>query len=374
MNQKIHIALLCGGQSAEHEISILSAQNILAGLNKEKYSPIVMYLSQQGSWYWVDPANGDFETQKQKRLILVPGENGQPFALENDPKQRIKVDCVIPMLHGTCGEDGSVQGLLDVLKLPYVGSDVLGSAICMQKHITKRLLRFAGLPTPDWLLIDETQADRLSYQELKQQFGEIFFVKPAALGSSVGISKVYNEKDYQVAIRNAFQYDSQLIIERYVDGREIECSVLGNDEPVASLPGEFITKHDFYSYEAKYQDPNSLEFITPAELPESTVKIIQELAVEAFKVLQCRGMARIDFFLTKEQEVFINEVNTIPGFTNYSMYPMNWKVSGFSYEDLLEDLIELAIDRHRRESSLSHFYLGTPGHSESSSQPGKELE
>ena len=204
VNEKRSIAILCGGQSAEHEISILSAQNVLNALDPQKFMAIMIYLNQEGRWYWVDPTQANFNSQQEKPLVLIPGCPKQPFALESDPTQCIRVDCVIPMLHGTCGEDGTVQGLLDVLDVPYVGSDVLGSTLCMQKHIAKRLLRFAGLPTADWVRINKPQVEKYNYDMLAKELGDTFFVKPSALGSSVGISKVRNAEEYNVAMRDAF--------------------------------------------------------------------------------------------------------------------------------------------------------------------------
>lgn len=357
MKKKQAITVLCGGQSAEHEISILSVRNVISNLDKKKFDLSVIYLSQQGGWFLIDGTQENFEEQRSQPLLLMPGNAQRPFVFFNNPNQGIAVDCVIPMLHGTGGEDGSVQGLLDILNVPYVGSTVLSSAVCMNKHIAKRLLRFAGLPTPDWVCIREDEAERFSYDLLAKELGDIIFIKPAALGSSVGISKVRNQQEFSAAIRNAFQYDSVVIAERAVIAREIECSVLGNDKPVASLPGELHTTHEFYSYEAKYLDSDNLTFTTPADLPEATVRIVQELAIEAFKALQCSGMARVDFFITEAQEIFINEINTIPGFTSMSMYPINWQVSGLTSKELIESLIQLAIAFHHRRSELSRYYL-----------------
>jgi len=261
-----------------------------------------------------------------------------------------------------------MQGFLDILNVPYVGAGVLGSALCMEKHIAKRLLRFANLPTADWLCIDSHSMDDFPYEVVSKELGEVVFVKPTKLGSSVGVSKVRNSQEFDTAMREAFQYDNHVIVEKCIVGREIECSVLGNDDPVASLPGEFILskQHEFYSYEAKYLDPDAIEIITPADLREATVLRIQQLAVDAFKILQCAGMARVDFFVTEEQGVMINEVNTIPGFTDISMYPKNWEASGVSYSELLDDLIRLALAQHRQKASLSRELGGMEnrGHGE----------
>lgn len=374
MSDTISIAILCGGQSVEHEVSILSANNVAEALDPEKYAPMVIYLSQHGRWYWVDlQEDKHFSNQTAKPLFLVPGRPGEPFGLEQDSTQSIKVDCVIPMLHGTNGEDGSVQGLLEMLNVPYVGANVLGSAVCMNKHVAKSLLRFAGLPTTDWVHFNVRTASQFPYKQVEEELGSIVFVKPVSLGSSVGIAKVRNQEEYDVALGDAFQYDHAVIVERYVPGREVECSVLGNHEPVASLPGELITQHEFYTYEAKYCDPDSLQIITPAELPESTTQMIQELSIHVFQVLGCCGMARVDFFVTAEQEVLISEANTIPGFTNLSIYPKNWNVSGLSYPDLLENLINLAVERHAEWGSLSRHYLNRHPSTDDIANFGEEL-
>ena len=382
MSEKKAITVLCGGQSAEHEISILSARNIVAALNTKKYTVSVVYITQQGSWYLLNNTNdihqknltGLISAKQASLLMIAPGNPNHPWVLESDPDRSLPVDCVLPILHGTLGEEGTLQGFLEILNVPYVGCGVLGSALCMEKHITKRLLRFAKLPTSDWLDIHFNGIEDFPYSFVSEQLGETVFVKPVNLGSSVGISKVHNEKEFNAAVRDAFQYDSKIIIERYIQGREIECSVLGNDDPVASLPGEIITHHEFYSYEAKYLDPNGADSITPADLPSETVEKIQALAVDAFKVLQCSGMARVDFFVTDAQDVIINEVNPIPGFTNISLYPKNWEASGVPCSELLDDLIHLALAGHHRNQSLSHVFSGAsnPEHGEQAAQEGLE--
>jgi D-alanine-D-alanine ligase len=352
------IIILCGGQSAEHEISILSACHIIQSLDLKKYVIQVVYLTQSGQWFWVDPNDSKaFSEQRDKPLILIPGNGKKSLALASNPEQFLAVDCVIPMLHGSRGEDGAIQGLLEMLGLPYVGCDILGSALCMQKHITKRLLRFAGLPTVDWLTVDSRRSSGCVYEEVAKALGPVLFIKPSALGSSVGISKVRNKAEFDAGLKRAFQYDHQVVVEPFFVGREIECSVLGGDDPIASLPGELISQHDYYSYDAKYNDPGSLELITPADLPAATVKNIQEIAVDTFKALQCHGMARIDFFVGQNQEVMVNEVNTMPGFTELSLYPKNWQASGLAFPELLDTLIDLALARYQQDASISHQYI-----------------
>ena len=382
MKTKKHITVLCGGQSTEHEISIVSASNVVAGLDRDKYHVSVIYISRQGGWYFLEELEEVREAKIQKTiaeqkaipLLIKPGSPKQPWVFQNNSGQQISTDCVFPVLHGALGEDGAMQGLLEILNVPYVGANVLGSAICMEKHIAKRLLRFANLPTADWVRIDQESIDQYSYQQVADRLGDVVFVKPVSLGSSIGISKVKNQQQFDAAIRDAFQYDDQVIVEKCIVGREIECSVLGNSEAVASLPSEVISHYDFYSYEAKYLDPKGAETVSPADLPEAIVTQIQALSVETFKVLQCEGMARVDFFVTPEEEIFINEVNTIPGFTDISLYPKNWAVSGLAYSELLNDLIELAIARHHRKASLSHKLSRIEDHDRAERELPKEFE
>ena len=299
---KQHIAVFCGGQSTEHEISVLSARNVIQALDPHKYQVQVIYVTRTGAWYLLkdaqdlmanDPKNLIHE-QRADALILIPGQSQQPFALANNVHQTIKIDCVFPLLHGTLGEDGTFQGLCDMLNVPYVGADVLGSALCMQKHIAKRLLRYAKLPTADWLLINEHEQHDYPFSVVSEQLGNPLMIKPVSLGSSVGMAKVRTATEYEQALSHAFTYDDQVIIEQVIVGRELECSVLGNEKPVASLPGEVITspKHDFYSYEAKYLDPEGARTKCPADMPQDVLDVVQEIAVQAYKVLQCRGMAR----------------------------------------------------------------------------------
>jgi D-alanine-D-alanine ligase len=263
-----------------------------------------------------------------------------------------EVDVVFPVLHGPFGEDGTVQGLLKLANLPFVGAGVLASAVGMDKDVMKRLLRDAKIPIAKFLVFERSEASKINLADVKRMLGFPFFVKPANLGSSVGISKVSVNKQFDSAISEAFRYDSKILIEENISGREIECSVLGNESPVASLPGEIITRHDFYSYDAKYLDENGAQLIVPAVLPKFIGKGIQELAVRTFKTLACEGMARVDFFLRDNRQIFVNEINTIPGFTQISMYPKLWEASGIPYSKLIDRLIRLALERFRKEQKL----------------------
>jgi D-alanine-D-alanine ligase len=366
---KIHVAVLCGGQSAEHEISIRSARNIINAMDRNKYDITLITIDQQGKWHPgdikqltndSDPA-GIAYAPEQNTLALMPGQHTELFI---DPKHQKSapavsenerdIDVVFPVLHGPYGEDGTVQGLLKLADVPFVGSDVLGSAISMDKDVMKRLLRDAGLPVAPFLVFRRADQKQINFKTISKQLGTPLFVKPANLGSSVGISKVRTAAEFATAIQTAFEYDNKLIIEAHVTGREIECSVLGNDHPIASLPGELMPNqnHEFYSYEAKYLDENAAIFAIPAKLEPAIIKSIQELSIKAFQVLCCSGMARADFFLTPDGQIFINELNTIPGFTNISMYPRLWQVSGISNVELIEQLITLALEKFDTDKRL----------------------
>lgn len=360
MTDKLKLTVLCGGQSTEHEISIISATNVVSALNKNRYSVNVIYITREGEWYLIMDIDAFLQKGPEhlykagmvKEILIPLGRRHQAWIEFENPQKKHPVDCVFPVLHGMLGEDGALQGLLEMMNVPYVGAGVQGSVICMEKHLTKQILNSAGLPTAKWLLVDNDSEKKLIYQQMAEYLGEVFFIKPVSLGSSIGICKVKNERDYERAIQDAFQYDDQVIAEAYIPGREIECSVLGNDKPVASLPGEVVTRHDFYSYEAKYLDPEGAELITPAVLSETVIKKIQSLAVKAFDVCQCKGMVRVDFFVEGE-EVTINELNTLPGFTNISLYPKNWEASGLDYSRLLDNLVDLALQRFRKQQNFS---------------------
>jgi D-alanine-D-alanine ligase len=297
-------------------------------------------------------------TSDPRRISLNP--SGDPTALVPESKGAllgkagqlaggIKLDVVFPILHGPCGEDGTVQGLLKLADVPFVGSGVLGSAVSMDKDVMKRLFRDAGIPIGKFLGY-KAHNPPPSFAAITEALGSPVFVKPANMGSSAGISKVPNEAEFAAALREAFQYDTKIIIEEFIKGREIECAVLGNENPVASVPGEVIPTHEFYSYEAKYLDENGAALEIPAKLDSETQKYIQELAVKAFQTLCCEGLSRVDFFLKENGEALVNEINTMPGFTKISMYPKLWEASGnagggIGYTELISRLIELAMKK-----------------------------
>jgi len=353
--KKINLVIIFGGKSAEHEVSILSAKSIVKVIDKNKYNVSFAGINKQGRWISISEQEllaekFLLETGKMKvdEEIISCREDGG-FLQEMNQEN---IDVVFPILHGPFGEDGAIQGLLKMFDVAFVGPSILGSAVNMDKDVSKRLLKEAGMPIVKFLTYQKSQKNKISFVEVKKILKVPFFVKPANLGSSVGISKVEDEKNFEKAIKEAFSYDRKIVIEEAIQGKEIECSVMGNENPVASALGEIIPTHDFYSYKAKYFDENGAKMAIPANISEATTLKIQKLAVESFKILCCEGMGRVDFFLTKEGEIFVNEINTIPGFTSISMYPKLWEESGISYSELIDELIELAIVRHKKESNL----------------------
>lgn len=360
MNNKTKIAVIFGGKTAEHEISLISGRNVMNALDKEKYEIIPIGINKRGNIFYFENNDCiiDFEDPKKVRL----NDNGKEIAfvprkivgINNDTN--IAIDVAFPVIHGTNGEDGSLQGLLKLANIPFVGPSVLGSAIGMDKDIMKKLLRDARIDIPKFLTFGLGDKEKINFQKAYEQIGLPMFVKPANTGSSVGISKVKQESEFAAAINEAYKYDSKILIEEGIVGREIEVSVLGNENPKASLPGEVILHHDFYSYEAKYLDENGASLEIPAKLTNEQIKNIQDIAVKTFMTLNCEGMARVDGFLTPRGQFIINEVNTIPGFTKISMYPKLWDISGLPYSALLDQLIDLAIKRYNREKKIMTNY------------------
>jgi len=358
---KIRVAILFGGKSAEHEVSLQSAKNVINAIDRDKYEIILVGIDHDGRWHLNeqtqflleddDPAHIRLKAGSGK-LALVPGEESRQVVNVADFKSIGPIDIVFPLLHGPFGEDGTIQGMLKLADIPFVGSGVMASAAAMDKDVMKRLFSEAGLPQARFLTKTYNDRSDLTYKAIKTKIGIPCFVKPANLGSSVGISKVHNETEFLPAIESAFAYDNKIVIEENIVGRELECSVLGNDQPVASFPAEVIARHEFYDYDAKYLDTDGARFEIPAKISTGIQKNIQDLAINAFKVLGCAGMARVDFFLRGDSEVLINEVNTIPGFTRISMYPKMWEASGISYQELIDRLIQLGLERYQQESRL----------------------
>lgn len=362
-NKKIRLGVLFGGKSAEHEVSLVSAKNVIEALDKEKYDVFLIGIDKTGEWRLRDGYSYLMHADNPKLIALHEAKESIALVPKNHRKELVsysgnqlqeslQLDVIFPVLHGTYGEDGTVQGLLKLANIPFVGAGVLGSAIGMDKDVMKRLLRDAKIPTARFLTVNAYDKDQFPFERVVEQLGLPFFVKPANSGSSVGIAKVKNEEGFKAAVDDAFLYDRKILIEEFIQGREIECSVLGNDNPIVSLPGELIPQHEYYSYEAKYIDEDGAHFQIPVELAPGLTEQIQKMAIAAYQTLCCEGMARVDFFLKENGDIILNEINTIPGFTKISMYPKLWLASGLSYTQLLDRLIDLAIERHAQESRL----------------------
>ena len=359
MGKKLRVGILFGGKSAEHEVSLQSAKNVYDAIDREKYQPLLIGIDKSGRWLLNDESRFLLDANDPRHIrlnpssdevALVPRSKGAISSLSalNSGKA---VDVVFPILHGPFGEDGTVQGLLKLAEIPFVGAGVLASAACMDKDVMKRLLRDAGLPIGKFQSL--LSNDKIpEYEEINASLGTPFFIKPANMGSSVGVSKVHNEEEYLLAVKEAFEYDTKITIEEFIPGRELECSVLGGDEITASVPGEVKPSHEFYSYDAKYIDENGASLIIPADVSAETAERIRKLAIAVFKTLCCEGLARVDFFLKEDGVIIVNEINTMPGFTRISMYPKLWEASGISYTKLIDRLIELAIGRFEKEKKI----------------------
>jgi D-alanine-D-alanine ligase len=378
MGRKINVGILFGGKSAEHEISLESARNVYEAIDREKYNPILIGIDKAGRWLLQGDSrfllNGG--NLREIRLggggspiALVPRSKGALALLDGGKEKGGEVpflDVIFPILHGPFGEDGTVQGLLKLADIPFVGSGVLGSAVGMDKDVMKRLLRDAGIPIGKFLAF-RSHEKLPPYREAVEALGSPLFIKPANMGSSVGIAKVRNPEEYKDAVEDAFRYDSKIIIEEFIKGRELECAVLGNEEAMASVPGEIIPRHEFYSYDAKYLDEHGATLVIPAQIEEPVKALIQRTAVKTFQILGCEGLSRVDFFLrdppaaepgnndTTDQtdQIVVNEINTMPGFTRISMFPKLWEAGGIPYTELITRLIELAIRRFQRERKIS---------------------
>jgi len=374
MNKKIRVGLIFGGKSGEHEISLASAQSVARALDKNKYDLVLIGVTKEGRWITGGNALKQLaaisptpllapETESANGAVSAPINSAElvPTAADaaTKPSPLATIDVAFPLVHGPFGEDGTIQGLLELADIPYVGAGVAASAVGMDKALMKAVFRAHNLPTLDWLVIlrrdAETQLDETIYR-VESVLGYPCFVKPANLGSSVGISKAHDRDELRGALKTAAQYDRKLIAERAAqNAREIECSVLGNDDPIASIPGEVIPRREFYDYAAKYESESGTELIVPADLSPELVHSAQEIAIHAFKAIDACGMARVDFFLERgANRLLLNEINTIPGFTSVSMYPRMWQKTGISYADLIDRLIQLALERHadKRKSKI----------------------
>ncbi|ARF52016.1 D-alanine--D-alanine ligase [Pantoea stewartii] len=359
--KKQRVGIVFGGKSSEHEVSLQSAKNIVDAIDKTRFEVVLLGIDKQGQWHLNDASSFLLNAENPslialnrtaKQIALIPGEPEQPLIARDDAHSLSQLDVIFPVVHGTQGEDGALQGLLRMASLPFVGSDVLGSAVSMDKDFTKRLLRDAGLQVAPWLSVTSSQLNQLDTEAVIARFGLPLFVKPANQGSSVGVSKVTHAAALLPALEMAFTFDRKALIEKAIKGREIECAVLGNEEPQASPCGEVVVKEGFYSYDTKYISETGAQTVIPAAIPPDVDAAIRQVAIKAFTTLECFGMARVDVFYTEEGEIVINEVNTLPGFTNISMYPKLWQAAGLSYQDLITRLIELTIARHQQSALL----------------------
>jgi D-alanine-D-alanine ligase len=355
----IKVGIIFGGKSVEHEISLLSAQNILESLDKNKYEPVVIYIDKEGKWLLntlpgqvMKSLSATNEAPRSTEIVVIGKDNSNVMIDIEKGNEIGSIDIAFPVLHGTNGEDGSIQGLLQLANIPYVGADILGSAIGMDKDVAKRLLRDANIQVADFIVVHSSDANRYDFSKIIKNFELPFFVKPANLGSSVGVSKVSSEGQFHLAMEEAFKFSTKVLVEKNILGRELECAVIGNvGNYKASLPGEVIVENDeFYSYKAKYLDESGATTCIPASLPDKIVNDIQKLSVKVCETLCCEGMARVDSFLTAQGELVVNEINTIPGFTNISMFSKLWEISGMPYAKVIDELIYLALERHKRNS------------------------
>lgn len=359
---KLRVAVLFGGKSAEHEVSLQSARNVMTMIDRDRYEVVPIGIDKEGRWFLGDEAKllvdeADPSHVKLNRcgedLVVQPGHPEAPLAMSGGGFGG-PIDVAFPVLHGPYGEDGAVQGLLKLAGIPFVGAGVLGSAVGMDKDVMKRLLSEAQIPIAPWLTIRAHDNEAIDFATVQRMIGSTVFVKPANLGSSVGVHRVTDGEEFVDALEDAFEWDEKVIVEQGIDGREVECSVLGNEAPRASVVGEIVTGggHDFYSYDAKYIDESGAALHIPAELDEAVAARIRQMAIRTFEALECAGLARVDCFVTGSGEIFVNEINTLPGFTNISMYTKLWEASGLSQTELIDELIRLAIERHERQAGL----------------------
>jgi D-alanine-D-alanine ligase len=352
--RRLRLGIIFGGRSGEHEVSVVSAQHVIAAADKERFEVVPIGITRSGTW--LVPKEAETILAREEALYRKSLEAGwlegqgllaRPQALE----VLAQVDVVFPLIHGPYGEDGTLQGLLEMAEVPYVGAGVAASAIGLDKALMKALFAQAGLPVPDYRVVFgwrwETD-QKTVMRELEVSLPYPWFVKPANGGSSVGITKVRSREDLSEAVQIALRYDRKLVVEQAVQGREIECAVLGNDKPETSPLGEIVYQREFYDYEAKYLDPNT-QLIAPAELPDETAARIQAMAVQAYKAIDCAGMGRVDFFLLPDGSAYVDEINTIPGFTPISMFPRLWQLAGLTYSQLISRLVDLALERHEEK-------------------------
>lgn len=353
---KRQLALMFGGASPEHEVSIRSARNIYAALNRDRYEVVLIGLDKQGRWFHIEESaflSEALNLSEGRQLFVIPGQATDQIRYVDGQGSFPQIEVVFPITHGPYGEDGTLQGLLRHLYLPFVGPDVAGSAVSMDKDLTKRLLRDADLLVAAYQTFYYYEKEAIDYAAVRNQLGTPLFIKPANMGSSVGVAKAENKAEFDAAIAEAFRYDHKIIVEECLYGRELECAVLGNGEIAATSIGEVDMSAGFYTYDAKYVSATDAKIRIPApNINGQTLAKLISVAKSTYRVLGCEGMTRVDMFLDAEDRVYINEVNTLPGFTSISMYPKLWEHAGTSYTDLIDELIGLALERGEREAKL----------------------
>lgn len=358
---KLSLAVIIGGKSPEHAISLRSGRSVINALNKEKYDIAVIGIEKDGTWC-LHPYddfllhaddNSKIALKPSKKRVFLDTKGNKTLLIDRKSNKKIKkIDVAFPVLHGPNGEDGIIQGLLRNVNVPFVGVDILASAIGMDKDIAKRLWRDAGIPIARYETLLKSDKSKISYQELVKKLGSPLFVKPANAGSSVGVHKVTNQDEFKFAVNDAFQYDRKLLVEEAIEGIEVECAVLGNENPKPSVIGGIVPTEKFYSYDAKYISSTGAKLMIPADIDSKTSRLIQKTAIKAFQCIGAEGLSRVDFFLKKDNSIVLNEINTLPGFTSISMYPKLWEASGVTYVSLLDQLIQLGIRRHQSLSKL----------------------
>ncbi len=363
---KKNLGIIFGGRSGEHEVSLQSARSIANAVNREHFDIFLIAVDKQGSWYLAseddylinpdDPAGIQLNLRSDQQIAIIPDSNSNRILQLSTGNDLGSLDVVFPIIHGTFGEDGGLQGFFSILNIPYVGADITGSAVAMDKLVAKKLLLQSGIPVADYFVATKTTDLNSLSIEIEEKFGYPVFVKPVCSGSSVGVFKAFSKKELEKSVTEAIKFDDRILIEEAIEGREIECAILGNDDLLASVPGEIIPKHAFYSYEAKYIDAEGARLEMPANIPDDISLEVKEFAIESYKTLLCKGMARVDMFLTEEGKLVLNEINTLPGFTKISMYPKLIELTGIPYPDLIDRLVELAIDLHnQREKQLQYI-------------------
>lgn len=358
---KLNLVVLVGGKSPEHNISLISGYSVVNALNKEKYNILVVGIDKTGQWWLQDTEHFSDHRDDPQRIVLSKSDTrvvlsqyrNKPYLMQHNGNTKIaKVDFVFPVLHGANGEDGVMQGVFRANNVAFAGVDLMASAIGMDKDVSKRLWRDAGIPIADFVVADLSNRKQLRYRSIVKKLGSPLFVKPANAGSSVGVHKVSDKEAFTTALEDAFKYDRKVLIEEAIQGIEVECAVLGNENPQASVVGAIIPTETFYSYEAKYISSTGAKLMIPADIPDEVSELIRQTAIRAFKAIGGEGLSRVDFFLRPDNSIVLNEINTLPGFTSISMYPKLWEASGVNYTDLLDSIVQLGLKRYRQLQKL----------------------